>query len=160
MIRDNEKIYKGKAAQLHVMSQLLLRGWNVAIPEIDTGDDVLVVKDETGELRKVQVKSTYTVLQQDRNHFKVKFNIPGKQLTREQPVELTYFFVVLKNGVWHSQIIIIQRDQLEYKLSLMKENTNKENINFYVTFSKKKAISQSEDFSGFINDYSLFPVQF
>jgi hypothetical protein len=160
MISDNEKTYKGKAAQLHVMSQLLLRGWNVAIPEIDTGDDILVVKDNTGDLRKVQVKSTYTILQEDDTGFKVKFNIPGKQLIKEQPVELTYFFVVLKNGVWHNQIIVIQRDQLEYKLSLMKEDISKENINFYVTFSKEGVISQSEDFSDFINDYSLFPVQF
>ena len=48
MITDNEKIYKGKSTQLHVMSLLLLRGWNVTIPEVDTGDDILVLKDESG----------------------------------------------------------------------------------------------------------------
>ncbi len=29
------------------MAELLLRGWNVAIPEVDVGDDIFVVRDAT-----------------------------------------------------------------------------------------------------------------
>ena len=35
------------------MAEFLLRGWNVAIPEVDTGDDIFVVQDENGTLRRV-----------------------------------------------------------------------------------------------------------
>ena len=29
-------LYVGKAGQLYVMSEFLMRGWNVAMPEVDT----------------------------------------------------------------------------------------------------------------------------
>jgi len=49
--------YLRKAGQLFVMSELLFRGWNVAIPEVDVGDDIFVVKDDSGQLQRVQVKT-------------------------------------------------------------------------------------------------------
>ncbi len=54
--------YLGKAGHLSVMSEFLMLGWNVAIPEVDIGDDIFVVQDNSGTLRRVQVKtSTSTV---------------------------------------------------------------------------------------------------
>ena len=49
--------YVGKAGQLAVMAELALRGYNVAIPEMDIGDDVFVLNDATGALSRVQVKT-------------------------------------------------------------------------------------------------------
>ncbi|MBI3717022.1 MAG: hypothetical protein HY252_00310 [Sphingobacteriales bacterium] len=146
------------------MSLLLLKGWNVATPEIDTGDDILVLKDESGDLRKIQVKSTYTILKKKNQQFQVKFNVPGRQLTKAQPIELTYFFVLLKNNVWHNKILIIERTQLEYQLSKLNKKLGSGNINFYLTFSGKKVFSTSKNISidlvKFVNDYSNFPTQF
>lgn len=39
------------------MAELLLRGWNAATPEVDTGDDIFVVHDADGQLIRVQVKT-------------------------------------------------------------------------------------------------------
>ena len=36
--------YIGKAGHLAVMGELALRGYNVAMPEIDEGDDIFVVR--------------------------------------------------------------------------------------------------------------------
>ena len=36
--------YVGKAGHLAVMGELALRGYNVAMPEMDIGDDLFVVK--------------------------------------------------------------------------------------------------------------------
>ncbi|MBX3533328.1 MAG: hypothetical protein KF826_03175 [Xanthobacteraceae bacterium] len=47
----------GKAGQFAVMAELALRGYNVAIPEIDIGDDVFVLNDDTGRLSRIQVKT-------------------------------------------------------------------------------------------------------
>ena len=44
--------YLGKAGHLTVMSEFLMLGWNVAIPEVDIGDDIFVVQDENGTLRR------------------------------------------------------------------------------------------------------------
>jgi len=35
------------------MSGFLTRGWNVTIPEVDIGDDIFVVQDDNGTLRRV-----------------------------------------------------------------------------------------------------------
>lgn len=53
--------YVGRAGQLAVMSEFLLRGYNVAIPEVDEGDDVLVVNDRADRLWRVQVKTAIGV---------------------------------------------------------------------------------------------------
>ena len=54
----------GKSGQLAVMSELLLRGYNVAMPEVDVGDDVFVVRDEEESVTRVQVKSANATGQQ------------------------------------------------------------------------------------------------
>lgn len=50
--------YAGRAGHLAAMAELLLRGWNVAIPEVDVGDDIFVVRDATRTLKCVQVKTS------------------------------------------------------------------------------------------------------
>jgi hypothetical protein len=49
--------YVGKAGQLAVMAELAWRGYNVAIPEIDIGDDIFARDDQTGDLTRIQVKT-------------------------------------------------------------------------------------------------------
>ncbi len=39
------------------MSELLLRGWNVAVPVVDVGDDVFVIDDNDKTTYRLQVKS-------------------------------------------------------------------------------------------------------
>ena len=53
-MKKNYHLYLGKAGHLTVMSEFLTRGWNVAIPEVDIGDDIFVVQDDNGTLRRVQ----------------------------------------------------------------------------------------------------------
>jgi PD-(D/E)XK endonuclease len=54
-------LYLGKAGQFAVMSHFLMRGWNVAVPEVDVGDDLLVVEDKKGIFFRVQVKTAQAV---------------------------------------------------------------------------------------------------
>jgi len=54
--------YLGKAGHLYIMSEILMLGWNVAIPEVDIGDDIFVVQDDNGTLRRVQVKTSTRLL--------------------------------------------------------------------------------------------------
>lgn len=50
---NQEHLFTGKAGQMAVMAEFLLRGYNVAVPEVDIGDDVLVVKDGDAEYSRV-----------------------------------------------------------------------------------------------------------
>jgi len=51
------KLYVGRSGQLAAMSEFLLRGYNVATPEVDVGDDIFVVDDRKGTLWRIQVKT-------------------------------------------------------------------------------------------------------
>ena len=53
----SEQSRVGRAGQLAVMSEFLLHGYNVAIPELDVGDDIWAVQDVSGKLWRVQVKT-------------------------------------------------------------------------------------------------------
>lgn len=160
MIKNTETLYKGKSGQLYVMSLLLARGWNVAMPEVDTGDDIFVVKDKTGDFRRVQVKTTYSAIRQNGNKLKVKFNIPGKQLLLEQPVELIYIFVILLDNKFYPDILLIERNQLEYSLGLLKKKVTPGNNNFYLEFIDGNVFSQSLNMTEYKNNFFAFPSQF
>ncbi|HEY2293976.1 MAG TPA: group I intron-associated PD-(D/E)XK endonuclease [Thermoanaerobaculia bacterium] len=77
---QKQNLYVGHAGQVAVMAEFLLRGWNVALPEVDVGEDMLVVKDETGELWRIQVK-TATAKPLQTGYF-AQFNVSLSQLWR------------------------------------------------------------------------------
>jgi len=68
--------YIGKAGHLALMGELCLRGYNVAMPEIDKGDDVFAVNDTTGTMWRLQVKTSLGTKQKKswRYGFRVREN--------------------------------------------------------------------------------------
>ncbi len=50
-------LYTGKAGKLAAMSEFLLCDYNVAMPMVDEGSDVLLLRDQDGETRRAQVKT-------------------------------------------------------------------------------------------------------
>ena len=72
--------FVGRAGQLAVMAEFLLRGYNVAMPEVDVGDDIFVVHDRRGTLWRIQVK---TALGKPRSYgYSGQFAVGLKQLRR------------------------------------------------------------------------------
>ncbi len=53
-----------------------MRGWNVAIPEVDRGDDIFVVKDDDGDMKRVQVKTANA--NRTLRGYSTQFNVPKK----------------------------------------------------------------------------------
>lgn len=51
-------LYLGRAGQMAIMAEFLDRGYNVAVPEVDVGDDIFVVRDSSGVYTRVQVKTS------------------------------------------------------------------------------------------------------
>ena len=39
---SRQSLYSGRAGQMAVMAEFLIRGYNVAIPEVDVGDDIFL----------------------------------------------------------------------------------------------------------------------
>jgi hypothetical protein len=155
-LKRNYHSYLGKAGHLAVMSEFLIRGWNVAIPEVDIGEDIFVVQDDYGTLRRVQVKTSTATSRQ--NNFSGQFNIPVSQLKNISNILVHYVFVVRNHDKWTSPIIIRQDYLLEH---LIKDKIGTEHdgkLNLYFSYSKDKVECSGLDFSNYVSDFTDFPL--
>lgn len=111
--------FLGKGGQLAVMSHIVIRGLNVAIPEIDLGSDIFVVHDEKGDLWPVQVK-TGTATRNRRGELSAKFNLLVTQLrTQAMPDKLVYSLVFFHGERWVA-FVNVPREQLDNATAGMK----------------------------------------
>lgn len=102
----------GRAGHLVTMAELLVRGYNVAIPEIDDGDDVFVVHDATGDLHRVQIKTASPkLIYRDGSGFSAQFNVGLTQLEQPRYPDLHYIFVARHQGAWAAWFLAT-RDEL------------------------------------------------
>jgi hypothetical protein len=90
------------------MANFLFRGYNAAIPEIDVGDDLFVVTDATGELFRIQVKST---IAKGVNSRRGRFHVPCQQLKTAQSPDLYFVFAFHFDALWRT-FIVISRESL------------------------------------------------
>lgn len=151
-----QNLYLGKAGQLLVMSEFLARGWNVATPEVDVGDDLFVVEDKQGIFFRVQVK-TATVTNNN-SGFSARFNLPLNQIDNLVDPELYFVFVLRKKNHW-SDCLIIPRRKLN---DLYLENKFGSQAGRYILlnliFKNNKVYCSNVDFTEFINNYEDFPI--
>ena len=54
-------LYTGRSGHFVVMAEFLYRGYNVAIPEVDVGDDIFVVKDDDGTHRSFHILESWSL---------------------------------------------------------------------------------------------------
>ncbi len=90
--------YVGKAGHLAVMGELALRGYNVAMPEMDIGDDLFVVNDATGAMWRIQVKTSVA-----RVGVKVisgQFRVRQTAITMPMNPDLHFVFAMRINHGW------------------------------------------------------------
>lgn len=111
--QNNHHLYIGRAGHLAAMAECLSRGWNVAIPEVDVGEDIFVVEDESSNMLKVQVK-TATGKKYSKG-FSCQFNIPLRQLndTSQKGNDLRFIFVTRYSKKWQPYIIMTRKELLD-----------------------------------------------
>lgn len=155
-MKKNYHLYLGKAGHLTVMSEFLTRGWNVAIPEVDIGDDIFVVQDDNGTLRRVQVKTSAPI--HSKKGYKAQFNIPLRQLKNISNVPVHYVFIVRVDEGWSKPVIIRQDFLLDHFQNDKIGSLHKENLNIHLYFSGKGVTCKNVDFSKYVADFSDFPI--
>ncbi len=155
-MKKNYPLYLGKAGHLTVMSEFLTRGWNVAIPEVDIGDDIFVVQDDNGTLRRVQVKTSASTIRQ--SSFSGQFNVPLPQLKNITNIPVHYVFIVRHNSGWTKPVIIRQDYLLDHwqtdKIGSVHENS----LNLYFSYSTDTVECSGFDFSKYVSDFSDYPL--
>ncbi|EXU74137.1 MULTISPECIES: hypothetical protein [Erwinia] len=150
--------YKSKAAHLAVMAELAWREYNVAMPEIDIGDDIFAVKDSSGNMWRLQVK--YSQAKKLKKGYSGTFGVRHDQLVKPTSPELYYVFVIKKEcGNWF--YLILPRQALETHFTSNKfghvffnKSLKKEVINFHVFFNDNGEVSYSTGSKKkFLTDY-------
>jgi hypothetical protein len=100
-----KRSHLGTAGHYAAMSEFLYRGYNVAVPAVDIGDDVYVVEDQAGTMWRLQVKTT------DQLEDKVgTYLLSRRQLRDVKENELFFMFMVRWQQRW--RFILIARDRL------------------------------------------------
>ncbi len=149
-------LYLGKAGQFVVMSELLCRGWNVAVPEVDIGDDIFVVRDANGEFIRVQVKTA--TLKKRTGGISVQFSLSFLQLKRDVTPELVYVFALREQEGWAGHIVI-SRAELFNLFQNSTINPKGDNITLYFSIKAKgEIICWEQNFASYWNNFDLFPI--
>lgn len=108
----------GRAGDHAVMAEFLLRGWNVAIPEVDVGDDVFVVDDNSDRVIRVQVKTAERVQSSGDGVRAVYAGIPLAQFWGGN-LAFFYVFVLRHAGRW--EFVVLDRRTLRSERAAAEE---------------------------------------
>lgn len=153
---QRQNLYVGRAGQMAVMAEFLLRGWNVALPEVDLGEDIFVVKDETGDLSRVQVKTaTARPLQIG---YSAQFNVSLDQLLTQRVPELVYVFAIRSFEGWGPFVIL---DQAELALEHTAHGVgsiSRDDLILRFNVQDSYLRCSDRDFLPYRNDWSRWPV--
>ena len=147
--------YLGKAGHLNVMSEFLMLGWNVAIPEVDVGDDIFVVQDDNGTLRRVQVKTSTSTARKE--NFSGQFSVSVKNLRNISNILVHYIFLVRHKDEWSKPVIIRQDYLLDHFENNEVGSETNGNITFYFSYTNGKIECSGQDFTKYIKDFTDFP---
>jgi hypothetical protein len=139
-----------------VMAEFLWRGLNVAFPEVDVGDDVFVVKDETGDLWRVQVKTA--TAGSLHGGYSAQFNISLGQLENPRTPDLIYIFAIRGSESWEP-FIIIDRETLwnEYQTHGV-GSVGHGSVILRFSLQGSRLRCSDRDFFPYRNDWSRWPV--
>jgi hypothetical protein len=137
--------FTGASGQMAVMSELLHRKCNAAIPHVDIGTDVFAFRDDREEVARIQVKSAPGVWYKKKEGYHAKFGIPMEQLRRKDEPPLFYALAVRLDNSW-SSFIVIGRAKLQglWNDGLGSENTESGDLELYIKFRPKEKDQESE----------------
>jgi hypothetical protein len=151
-----QNLYVGRAGQMAVMAEFLWRGWNVAIPEVDVGEDVFVVKDEGGELWRVQVKTA--TAQHRGSGYSAQFSISWKQIEDPRTPDLVFVLATRRSASWEPFIILERKLLRDEHLNYGVGSISQGNLILRLTVQGLEILCSNRDFQAYRNDWSRWPV--
>ncbi len=150
-----KEAYVGRAGQLATMAEYLLRGYNVAIPEVDEGDDVLVISNQVQNVSRVQVKTAIGV---ERNYgFSGQFQVSLAQIEGVSTTPYYFVFVLRCGERW--EFVPVPRDVLYHEHREFGAGSEVDGMKvFYLAFRKTELICSGRDWQRYRNNWSPWPI--
>lgn len=114
-----KRSHLGMAGHYAALSEFLYRGYNVAVPAVDIGDDAYVVEDQVGAMWRLQVKTT------DRPEERVAtYLLSRRQLRDLKENELFFMFMARRQQRW--RFILIARPSSPRSGTCSRQRTDQE----------------------------------
>lgn len=147
--------YIGKAGHLAVMGELALRGYNVAMPEIDKGDDIFVVRNDTGAMWRLQVKTSLGTRLRSSKRF--QFRIREDSIQNSQNPDLHFVFAMRRKGRW--RYLIMDRSVLRnYVINNKLGSPSGEYRQVVITLTDSNvATCSGQDLTNHLSDWNTWP---
>jgi hypothetical protein len=147
--------YVGKAGHLAVMAEFLLRGYSVAMPEVDVGDDIFVVHDRSGRLWRIQVKTA--IGKQRAYGYSGQFAVALAQVEEVKEPDLYYVFALRRAAQW--DFLVIPRQLLfeEYRDHGV-GSVSGGNVILTLRFRGSEVLCSGRNFQQHRNNWSTWPL--
>lgn len=152
--------FTGRAGQLAVLSELLIRGVNVAIPEVDEGEDTLAfVRDDVG-IDRIQVKTAVAVSLKTAGNYSARVSVPLAHLDDRDRIDLFYVFAVRLEDAWSDFVILSRRELVrqQRKARVGHVNTRAGELQLTLSFSLAALTCSEQDWTPFRNAWQTLPV--
>ena len=158
---QRNNLYLGRAGEFEVMSHFLMRGWNVAVPEVDIGDDIFVIEDAKGISVRIQVKTSNVT--EHLKSYSAQFKISLSQLQKSIEPDIYYVFVLCRNLHWSDIIVIPRGDLSELRDDFGIGTATDKSLLVYFSFEKDEAQNLKVTCSGiditeYLDNFDDFPV--
>ena len=149
-------LYLGEAGQAAASSYFLARGWNVATPRVDIGDDLLVIEDNEGFFKRIQIKTAQPI--EHKASFAVRFKISIQQLQKRYNPELYFMFMVYRENDWQHKLIISRAALFNFYEENRIGSLVDDNLILYFSFQNKNVLCSNINLSQFYNNFDEFPI--
>jgi hypothetical protein len=150
-----QTLYTGRSGHLAVVAQFLHRGYNAAIPEVDRGEDIFVIEDESGKLSRIQVKAAngHGV----GRHYAL-YAVPLKQLEKKHTPELHYVFAIHYDGAWKDFLVIPRKDLFVLSRKRGMGRAHGENLYLRISFSANDVLCSKYSLQAYRNNWDPWPI--
>jgi hypothetical protein len=156
----NQRTYTGRSGQMAVLAELLLRGCNAAIPEIDVGEDLFAFQDGRVEVDRLQIKTARAKAFRDGTGYSAEFSVPLQQLRAPDRPPLFYVLAVRLEEKW-TDFLIISR----WKLWALTEDEGvgyvheaAQEFRLRLSFRSTTVNAGAFDFTPYRNRWELLPA--
>lgn len=152
--------YTGRSGQLAVLTELLARRCNVAIPEVDEGEDVLAFVLDEPDVTRIQVKTATAKRLKQKGKYAARVSVPLAQVEAEPLTPLHYVFAIRLEDRW-SDFVILSRDELSdlnqfYGVGYINQKAGE--LQLYLSFSPTSLTCSGQDLQPYRNAWDRLPV--
>jgi hypothetical protein len=152
--------YTGKSGQMAVQAELLARQCNVAVPEVDEGEDVFTFVFRDPDVTRIQVKTANAERLKEAGRYAAKVSVPLEQLRDPFEGELFYIFAIRLSDQWSDFVVIRRADLRERHESegVGYIHLRAQELQLYLSFSPDALVCSGQDFQPYRNAWARLPV--